>query len=181
MTHRILSAFVGAAVVLGLTTGCQAQAPDIAAEQAKAFQSRVLTVSSSVADGGYAAALEELTALQTELDAAAADGAISFARHQRIAAAIAVVRADLQAAIDAQAPPAPVETVTPVAPPEPVVPAPEEDNDTETKDEKKAREAAEKAAEKAAEEAKKAAEEAAKQAEEERKKAEKDAEDEGDD
>ncbi len=176
MTQKIVSMVVGAALILGLTTACQTQAPDIAAAQAKAFQSRVLTVSSSVADGGYAAALEELTALQTELDAAAAEGAVSFARHQRIAAALAVVRADIQAAIDAQAPPAPVETVTPVAPPEPVAPVEEE-----TKEEKKAREAAEKAAEEAADEAKRAAEEAAKKAEEERKKAEKDAEDGGDD
>lgn len=167
-TTRLLSALACAALVLGLTTACQSPAPDIGADQATAFQSRVLTVSTSVADGGYAAALEELTALESELDAAAADGTVSFARHQRIEAALVLVRADIQAAIAAQTPAAPTETVAPVAPVEESDDAPDEETDEETDAEKKAREATEKAAKKAQEEADKAA----KKAEEELKKAE---------
>ena len=84
MRTRLFSAIASAVLVVGLTAGCQTDAPDLGAEQAKAFQARVLTVSTSIADGGYAAALEELTALETELDAAAADGTVSFSRHSRI-------------------------------------------------------------------------------------------------
>ena len=169
MRTRLISVLACTVIVLGLTTGCSAAAPDITDEKAEQFQSRVLAVTSAVADGGYAAALEALTALQAELDAAAADGSLSFARHQRIEAAMALVRADIQAAIDAAAVPAPTpqETTAPVQ----QQPAPEPD--TETEAERKAREAAEKAAEKAAEDAaKKAEEDARKAAEEAKKKAE---------
>jgi len=178
---KLLSAFAGAALVLSLTAGCQTTAPDITPDQAEAFQSRVLEVTSAVAEGGWAAALGALTALEGELDAAAAAGDISFARHQRIEAAMTAVREDVQAAIDAQAKPEPAPTPTPertTAPTEEeeATPAPETDA------EEKAREADEKAAEEAAkkaEEARKKAEEKAadeaKKAEEAKKKAEEDA------
>ncbi|MBG6237245.1 cobalamin biosynthesis protein CobT [Mycetocola sp. CAN_C7] len=173
MSRRFIQVCATAALIVGLTTGCQA-APDIAAAQAEAFQSRVLAVSTSVADGGYAAALEELTALETELNAAASAGTVTFSRHQRIEAALVAVRADIQAAIDAATPAEPVEPTT----------APDDDDEadedeadenesepgTETEAEKKAREKAEKAAEKAAEDAKKKAEDVRKKAEEDAKK-----------
>ena len=187
MRKKLLASITGAALVLGLTAGCQAAPPDITPNQASAFQSQVLAITTAVADGSYAAALDALTTLETELDAAAAEGEISFARHQRVEAALAVVRADVQTAIDALQPdpePAPVETTDPdddddeeeVAPP-----------DTETDAEKKTREAAEKKAadeaKKAAEELKKAekkaADEAKKKAEEAKKQAEKDAKEKG--
>lgn len=185
MRKKLFSAFAGAALVLSLTAGCQATAPDITADQAKAFQARVLAVTSAVAEGGYAAALEALTALETDLDAAAAAGDISFARHQRIEAAITVVRTDVQGAIDAQAEPEPAPAPAPTRTSAPVEEEAEEEATPapETDAEKKAREAAEKAAEeirKAAEEAQKeadekAAEEVRKAAEEARKAAEEDA------
>jgi outer membrane biosynthesis protein TonB len=174
---KFFSSIAGATLVLLLTSGCQAAPLDIAPDEAKAFQSRVLTVTTAVADGRYAAAFETLAALETELDAAAAEGTVSFARHQRIDAAMAAVRADIQAAIDAQRKPEPA----------PVEPAPVEEEevtpDTETDAEKKAREAEEKAVEdaaKKAEEAKKkaqeeAADDAKKAAKEAKKKAEQDA------
>lgn len=172
MRNKVISVVAGAALVLGLTTGCQATPPDITEEKAAQLQSQVLAITSAVADGGYAAALDALTALQTELDAAAADGSLSFARHQRIEAAMAAVRADIQAAIDAQAVPTPA----PSEPEETTAPVEQQPTpDTETDAEKKAREAAEKAAEdaakKAEQEAKKAADEAKKKAEEDAKKA----------
>lgn len=175
MRTKLFSAVVGTVLVLSLTTACQAPSPDISSEKAEQLQSRVLAVTTAVADGGYAAALEALTVLETELDAAAADGSVSFARHQRIEAALALVRQDVQAAIDAAAKPTPAPT-----PVETVAPVDEGDDnddveeDTETKDEKKAREAAEKAledaAKKAEEERKKAEDEAKKKAEDEAKK-----------
>jgi outer membrane biosynthesis protein TonB len=173
---RLHSAVAGATLVLLLATGCQASPPEISPDDAKTFQSRVLAVTTAVSDGGYAAALEALQALETELDAAAAEGSVTFARHQRIKAALSVVRADVQAAIDAQAEPEPAP-----APVEPAPPAEDEgeevspDTDTERDAEKKAREAEEKAREaeeKAAEEATKKAEETEKKAEEARKAAE---------
>jgi outer membrane biosynthesis protein TonB len=177
---RLHSAVAGATLVLLLATGCQASPPELSPDDAKTFQSRVLAVTTAVSDGGYAAALEALQALETELDAAAAEGSVTFARHQRIKAALSVVRADVQAAIDAQAEPEPAP-----APVEPAPPAEDEgegegeevspDTDTETDAEKKAREAEEKtreAEEKAAEEATKKAEETEKKAEEARKAAE---------
>jgi outer membrane biosynthesis protein TonB len=194
---KFLSAVAGATLVLVLATGCQATQPDIAPDQAAAFQSRVLAVTTAVAEGGYAAALETLTALESELNAAAAAGDVTFARHERIEAAMTAVRTDIQAAIDAQSvpepAPAPVTPVTPVAPREQDEATPTPTPDVETDAEKKIREAADKAAkkaedarqkaaDKAAEEAKKAAEDAKKQAEEDAKdKAKEDAEtDQGD-
>jgi type IV secretory pathway VirB10-like protein len=169
---RLLSVLTGAALVLSLTTACQATPPDLAADQAKTFQSRVLAITTSVADGGYAAALESLTALETELDAAAADGSITFSRHQRIEAALFAVRADIETAIAAPEPePAPVEPTAPVEEEE-VTPEP----DTETDAEKKAREAAEKKAEEAQKKADEAAKKAAEKAAEEEKKAAEEAE-----
>ncbi|WP_411720764.1 hypothetical protein [Mycetocola sp.] len=169
MRKKLLSAFAGATLVLSLTAGCQATAPDITTDQAEALQSRVLAVTSAVAEGGYAAALEALTALETELDAAAAAGDISFARHQRIEAAMSAVRKDVQAAIDAQSvpepAPAPLETTDPVEEEE-VAPAPE--TDAEKKAREKAEEAREEAAEKAEEAREKAAEDARKAAEDAR-------------
>lgn len=172
MKTRLVSLVAGAALILSLTTGCQANSPDISSEKAEEFQTRVLGITTAVADGSYAKALDALTVLETELDAALADGSISKERQQRIEAALAVVRADVQAAIDALAEPepapSPVETVTPDDD--------DADEDTETDAEKKAREAAEKAAEKKAEETEKKAEDARKKAEEEaKKKAEEDA------
>ncbi|SFN38055.1 hypothetical protein [Mycetocola miduiensis] len=183
MRKKLLSAFAGAALVLSLTAGCQTAPPDITSDQAAAFQSRVLAITGAVADGGYAAALEALTALETELDAAAAAGSVSFARHQRIEAAMTAVRADVQAAIDAQAvpepepapipspAPAPKKTTAPV--PEETTPAPE--TDAEKKAREKAEDEAEDEARKAEEEKKKAEEKAAEDAREAEEKAAEDA------
>jgi outer membrane biosynthesis protein TonB len=181
---KLLSAFAGAALVLSLTAGCQSTALDIAPAQTEAFQARILAVTTAVAGGGYAAALEELTALETDLDAAAADGSVSFARHQRIEAAMNAVRADVQASLDAQNAPEPAP-----APVEPTAPAEEEEAPPapETDAEEKAREKAEKAAEEANKEAEedrkkaeeKAAEDAKKAAEDAKKKAEEDAKNRG--
>lgn len=176
MRTKLVSIIAGAALVLSLTTACQADSPDITSAKAEQLQSRVLAVTTAVSDGSLAKALELLIALEAELKAAAADGTVSKERQEQIEAAIAVVRADIQAAIDALAEPEPEPEPAP-SPVETVTPDDDADEpDTETKDEKKAREAAEKAiedaAKKAEDERKKAEEEAKKQAEDEAKKGE---------
>lgn len=178
MRTKLVSIIAGAALVLSLTTACQADSPDITSAKAEQLQSRVLAVTTAVSDGSLAKALELLIALEAELKAAAADGTVSKERQEQIEAAIAVVRADIQAAIDALAEPEPEPEPEPApSPVETVTPDDDADEpDTETKDEKKAREAAEKAiedaAKKAEDERKKAEEEAKKQAEDEAKKGE---------
>lgn len=107
-----------AATLLLLLAGCQTAPQDLSTDRAEQFQARVLAITTAVSDGSYAGALDELAALEADLNAAAADGTISFSRHQRIEAALSAVKADVQAAVDAEVAPAPAETPTP---------APEED------------------------------------------------------
>ena len=103
------------ALVFGLS-GCQSAPSDLSPGGAEQLQTRVLSITNAIADGSYPGALDEVAALEADLDAAAADGTISFSRYQRIEAALTVVKADVQAAVDAQVTPAPTETATPVAP-----------------------------------------------------------------
>ena len=69
---------------------------------ASRLQSAVLSVSSSAAAGDPAAALSRLDELTVTLADARARGEVSTARLDSISAAMALVRADLQAAITAQ-------------------------------------------------------------------------------
>ena len=69
---------------------------------ASRLQSAVLAVSSSAAGGDPTAALARLDELTVTLADARARGEVSTARLDSISAAIALVRADLQAAIAAQ-------------------------------------------------------------------------------
>jgi hypothetical protein len=102
-------------------TGCQSTAPDYDEETAAQFQLTVLDVTQAVADGDLQVARDTLISFDAELDKAAADGAVSFARHQRIDAALALVLADVDAALAAQAPaPQPEVTPDPVSPTAPV-------------------------------------------------------------
>jgi hypothetical protein len=117
--RRFFPLVLAGLVAASALTGCQAAPPDYDAETAKAFQATVLSVTQAVADGELQAARDILVAFDTDLDKAAADGTVTFARHQRIDAALAVVLADVDAAIAAQAP-APEPVVTPE--PEPVTP-----------------------------------------------------------
>ena len=76
--------------------------PSYSSAAASRLQSAVLSVSSSAAAGDPAAALSRLDELTVTLADARARGEVSAARHDSISAAIALVRADLQAAITAQ-------------------------------------------------------------------------------
>jgi septal ring factor EnvC (AmiA/AmiB activator) len=78
--------------------GCSTPARDLDPEAAQQLQAKVLTVSEAAAGNDPAAALKSLDELVVELDASAADGGVSFKRHQSIMKAVEAVRADLAAA-----------------------------------------------------------------------------------
>ena len=96
MKTRILTALV--MVTLGAVTisGCAAQ-PELDGSVAGDLQSSVLLVATSAAEDDTASALEQLDALQKELDAAVADGSVAQERATTIQSAIDLVRADLDA------------------------------------------------------------------------------------
>lgn len=91
-------AVVTAALLAAALAGCSSTAPDLATEAAQKLQAKVLTVSQSAAGNDHASALKSLDELVAELDASAAEGSVSFKRHQSITKAIEAVRADLTAA-----------------------------------------------------------------------------------
>ncbi|PWC04579.1 hypothetical protein [Mycetocola zhujimingii] len=131
---RVAPLMLASALGVVALTGCQSSAPDLDADAATRFQATVLTVTQAVADGELQLARDTLTTFDTELEEAAADGSVSFARHKRIDAALAAVLADVDAALAAQAPapvepePQPTTTVTPVSP---TTPVPDEENEDE--------------------------------------------------
>lgn len=130
MTSRFRRAIAAASVTLALAgglAGCTAE-PDLAAEQSQAYRAQVVAIAESSAAGDYAGALAALDALQAEIDAAAADGSLTGDREQRIREAMALVRADLDAAIAAATPPEPVPTET--APTETVDDDDDDDDDS---------------------------------------------------
>lgn len=107
----IRSTLAAAALAFTLAvTGCAAQAGDYDLDIADSLQAEVLEVSQLAAATDFAGAMLTLTELEAQLKDARARGLLTEQRYESILAAIALVRADLQAAIDAQ--------TTPSAPPE---------------------------------------------------------------
>ena len=98
MRARGVAAAVAIALGLGLA-GCAAP-PAYTTEAAGVLQSSVLAVTEAAAAGDPASGIARLDELQVAVDAQLASGGIDQARYDRISAAIALVRADLQAAID---------------------------------------------------------------------------------
>jgi len=99
--RRASVAFAGGVLALGLT-GCGGTAPELGADAAAQLQQRALVVTKAAAGSDPAAALTSLEQLASDLDAAAADGRVSFKRHQSITAAVDTVRADLKTALAAK-------------------------------------------------------------------------------
>jgi hypothetical protein len=102
MNHGLPSAgrwkiLLAAGVLAAVLAGC-GPAPDLKNDAARQLQARVLTVSQSAAGNDPAGALKTLDELVSQLDASAANGDVSFKRHQSIMSAINAVRADLTAA-----------------------------------------------------------------------------------
>jgi len=99
--NALASSLLSAALAAGLVSGC-APAPDLDAAAAGALQSQVLAVTESAAADDAAGALKRLDELVGRLDAAAADGKVSFQRHQSIKTSAEAVRADLTARVGQQ-------------------------------------------------------------------------------
>lgn len=105
MSRSVRTALAAAsvAVVVGLA-GCAPEAePDLTTSQAESYRAQVVTIAERSAVGEYANALAELEAFEAEIDRAVAAGELDGEREQRIRDAIALVRADLEAAIAAAA------------------------------------------------------------------------------
>ena len=96
-TFAVAGPLVAAALIAGSLSGCAGPAPDLESAAAQQLQSQVLAVTEAAATEDTAGALKLLDELAAKLDTAAADGQVSFKRHQSITAAIDAVRADLTA------------------------------------------------------------------------------------
>ncbi|QCB98527.1 mucin-associated surface protein [Arthrobacter sp. PAMC25564] len=94
---------LSAVLLAGVLAGCGTPGPELGSETARQLQSQVLAVSEAAAADNPAGSLKLLDALVTKLDQAAANGDVSFKRHQSIRAAIDAVRADLTAKQAAEA------------------------------------------------------------------------------
>lgn len=94
---------IGAMVVAGCLAaaalaGCAPSAPDLDSKTGKELQAQVLAVSAAAAASDPATGLRSLDQLVGHLTGAAANGEVSFKRHQSIMKAVEAVRADLLAA-----------------------------------------------------------------------------------
>jgi hypothetical protein len=114
MRTLLFRALAVGAVVLGALAGCTPTPTDMAANAAKQLQSAVAAVTQSAAGGDIAGAITHLDGLERRLREATASGDITADRSAKIEASIALVRADLTAALP---PPAPAPTVTAQVPP----------------------------------------------------------------
>jgi hypothetical protein len=83
--------------------GCGQSAPDLDSRTGRELQAQVLVVSAAAAAQDPAAGLRSLDELVGHLTGAAANGEVSFKRHQSIMKAVEAVRADLLAAQAAKA------------------------------------------------------------------------------
>ncbi|MCX6497964.1 MAG: mucin-associated surface protein [Arthrobacter sp.] len=90
------------ALLAGSLSGCAGPAPELDGAAAGQLQSQVLAVTEAAATEDSAGALKLLDELASKLDAAAADGKVSFKRHQSIKTSIDAVRADLSAKVAQQ-------------------------------------------------------------------------------
>ena len=107
--RRAVGAVAAVAVAVSLSlTGCAGQQTDYGPEAADRLQAEVLEVSQLAAGADYTAAMVSLSELEVELKGARARGDVTDERYESVMAALALVRADLQAAIDAATPDPPV-------------------------------------------------------------------------
>lgn len=89
---------LAAGLLSAALAGCSSATPDLEIGTAQQLQAKILTVSQSAATNDTTGALKSLDELVVQLDAAAAEGSVSFKRHQSIMKAVDTVRADLTAA-----------------------------------------------------------------------------------
>jgi hypothetical protein len=134
---RLVSLGLAAVLTLGLAGSCAATSTSQLQDAAlPALRETVLEISEAAAAGDFASARTRLDALESELQDAAAEGRLTFARYLSISKALEGVRAETEAAIaagaavTAAASAAPSATAEPApapdgpAPAAPVLPAP---------------------------------------------------------
>lgn len=95
--YRMPASLLAGLLAAGTLAGCGSPAPELGPSAARQLQSHVLAVSEAAAANDPAASLQHLDELLTRLDALAANGEVSFRRHQSIKSSIDAVRADLAA------------------------------------------------------------------------------------
>ncbi|WP_457964381.1 hypothetical protein M1E17_22615 [Arthrobacter sp. D1-29] len=135
--RRFLRRAVMFLLAAALLAGC-AGAPELDEEAAGKFQARVVAAKQLAAEQEFHGAVAELEQLGNEVQAAGDQGRLSQERRSRIEAAIAKVRADLDAAIAAAERPTPSPSVSSAAPQEDDGKGKDEDGKTEDgKDENK--------------------------------------------
>ncbi|GAA1689331.1 hypothetical protein GCM10009792_06860 [Microcella alkalica] len=100
MTRRISAALTGGALVVGLLAGC-VPGSSYDADTAAQLQQHVLAVSDASAAGDWATTRTRLLELEASASTALARGEITQQRFDAIMSALALVRADVDAAIAA--------------------------------------------------------------------------------
>ncbi|MDQ4046951.1 MAG: mucin-associated surface protein [Actinomycetota bacterium] len=103
LRRRIALGLVAAGIAAAASAGCSSAPPDLDPAAGRELQSRVLAVTSAAASGDPASGLRSLDGLADLVTRAAADGEVSFKRHQSIMKAVETVRADFRAAAAAKA------------------------------------------------------------------------------
>lgn len=98
-----LSSALMVSALLVLAPACSAQTPELSVDAARQLQSRLPEVRQAAAGNDYSRALGLLEQLKKDLDEAAGDGKMTFARYQGISSALENVRNELQALADAAA------------------------------------------------------------------------------
>lgn len=112
MNHRLRNTFAVSIVVISVMLGgCSSPSSELAPQTSEGLQARVVMIADLAAAGDHATALSELAVLHGEAAEARASGAISLERARTIEQSIALVRADLEAAM---AVPVPAPTEQPV-------------------------------------------------------------------
>lgn len=100
MTRRLTAALGGGALLVGLLAGC-AGAPAYEPATAERLQQHVLAVSDSSAAGDWATTQTRLLELEASASTALARGEITQERFDAIMSALALVQADVDAAVAA--------------------------------------------------------------------------------
>lgn len=100
MTRRLTAALSGGALLVGLLAGC-APTPSYDPATAERLQQHVLAVSESSAAGDWATTQTRLLELEASASTALARGEITQERFDAITSALALVQADIDAAVAA--------------------------------------------------------------------------------
>ncbi|WP_336854168.1 hypothetical protein [Sinomonas albida] len=105
VTHRIVLSAAAACLAAATLAGCAQSPSDFDSSVAASLQAATEKVRTEAAGGRYSNALQELQSIESEANDAATQGKLSAARKQDVLAALALVRADLQALMGSRSTP----------------------------------------------------------------------------